>query len=148
MKFFEPTTILSRRPHAASEATIARAHTPPSTALHRPASCFALPVGGEVLVGGRKIVGSAQVRRGGAFLQHGSILLDGSQDLVAAVSRQPPAASADTTLAAVLRRPVSFVAVAQAIVAVWGDDITSTALHRPRPPSTALFLDPAWTWRR
>src|ERR1044071_5336013 len=36
VKFFEPTTILSRRPHAASEATIARAHTPPSTALHRP----------------------------------------------------------------------------------------------------------------
>ncbi|HKA59906.1 MAG TPA: hypothetical protein VKD28_14895, partial [Gemmatimonadales bacterium] len=33
-----------------------------------PASCFAMSVGGEILVGGRKLVGSAQVRRGDAFL--------------------------------------------------------------------------------
>src|SRR5213078_545783 len=39
-----------------------------------PAGCFAAPVGGEVLIGDRKVVGSAQVRRGAAFLQHGSIL--------------------------------------------------------------------------
>src|SRR5204862_4644514 len=35
-----------------------------------PAGCFAAPVGGEVLIGDRKVVGSAQVRRGAAFLQH------------------------------------------------------------------------------
>jgi lipoate-protein ligase A len=39
-------------------------------------ACFAASAGGEVLIGGRKVVGSAQVRRGSAFLQHGSILLD------------------------------------------------------------------------
>jgi len=39
----------------------------------RPASCFASSVGGEILHRGRKLVGSAQVRRGDAFLQHGSI---------------------------------------------------------------------------
>ncbi len=40
------------------------------------AYCFAAPSKYELLVGGRKICGSAQVRGGGAFLQHGSLLVD------------------------------------------------------------------------
>ena len=84
-----------------------------------PTSCFAAPVGGEVLVDGKKVVGSAQVRRGSAFLQHGSILLAGSQDPVNAVSRQPSAANGSTTLSAALGRPVGFEEVAEAIAADW-----------------------------
>src|SRR5207244_2928401 len=64
----------------------------------RRGSCFAAPVGGEVLVGGRKLVGSAQVCEGRAFLQHGSILLAGSQEVVRLVSREPGAGSRETTL--------------------------------------------------
>src|SRR6266508_3866999 len=64
----------------------------------RPNACFAETIGGEVLVGGRKVVGSAQVRRGAAFLQHGSILLDGSQDIISAVSLQPSAVTSATSL--------------------------------------------------
>ncbi|MGH7443696.1 MAG: lipoate--protein ligase family protein, partial [Longimicrobiales bacterium] len=41
--------------------------------------CFALPAGGEVVVNGRKLVGSAQRVERRTILQHGSILLDGSQ---------------------------------------------------------------------
>ena len=121
---------------------------PPSTALSRPAGCFAFSVGGEILVSGRKLVGSAQVRRGGAFLQHGSILLDGSQEIITAVSREPHAASAATTLSAELGRHVTWEDVASAVMSAWGDDLTSTALHRLTPSSTAWFSDPAWTWRR
>jgi len=121
---------------------------PPSTTLHRLNSCFATPVGGEVLVAGRKLIGSAQLRHGQAFLQHGSILLDGSQDVIRAVSCRPSAASGETTLSAVLGRPVTFDEVVDAIVRTWGEAVTSTVLHRPPPSSTALFLDPAWTWRR
>src|SRR5206468_5183091 len=99
-------------------------------------ACFAASAGGEVLVGGRKVVGSAQVRRGTAFLQHGSILLDGSQDVVRAVSHQPSAVS-ETTLAKELGRPVMFAEVADAIVASW-DEPLGPALALPRPPSTAL----------
>jgi lipoate-protein ligase A len=106
--------------------------------------CFASPVGGEVLVDGKKVIGSAQVRRGTAFLQHGSILLDGSQDVIGAVSHQPSAVSA-TSLSAVLGRPVAFNEVAEAILAAW--DTPFTVLHRP-PPSSTVFSDPAWTWRR
>jgi lipoyl(octanoyl) transferase len=109
--------------------------------------CFATPVGGEVLVNGKKVVGSAQVRHGPAFLQHGSILLDGSQDVIQAVSRQAPAASAATSLSAVLGRPVGFAEVADAIIAAWGEQLAPSALVRPRPPSSA-FASPAWTWRR
>jgi lipoate-protein ligase A len=37
--------------------------------------CFSVPSKNELLVEGRKICGSAQVRRRGGFLQHGSLLL-------------------------------------------------------------------------
>lgn len=87
----------------------------------RPASCFASSVGGEIVVNHRKLAGSAQVRRGGAFLQHGSILLDGSQEIVNAVSRQPSAAGGETTLAAILGRPVTFEELSAAIIATWGE---------------------------
>jgi len=46
-------------------------------------ACFSQPAGGEVLVYGRKVVGSAQLRRGRALLQHGSILLRDEQHRVA-----------------------------------------------------------------
>jgi len=44
--------------------------------LHRQPNCFALASECDSLVPEGKLVGSAQVRRGGALLQHGSILLD------------------------------------------------------------------------
>jgi lipoate-protein ligase A len=83
----------------------------------RPNACFAETVGGEVLAGGRKVIGSAQVRRGAAFLQHGSILLDGSDEMANA-----------TTLRHVLGRPVTFEEVATAIVRAWGEPLTDAAL--------------------
>jgi lipoate-protein ligase A len=107
--------------------------------------CFATPVGGEVLVKGKKVVGSAQVRRGTAFLQHGSILLDGSQDVINAVSRQPSAVSSATSLTAVLGRSIGFSEVAAAITGSWGTSFTT--LHPP-PPTSTVFASPDWTWRR
>lgn len=41
--------------------------------------CFLEPAEGEVVVRGRKLVGSAQARIGGAILQHGSMLLVADQ---------------------------------------------------------------------
>jgi lipoate-protein ligase A len=38
--------------------------------------CFSLPSRNELLVSGRKICGSAQMRTGGGFLQHGSLLMN------------------------------------------------------------------------
>ncbi len=47
----------------------------PSDPSAPPAFCFARTGSYEVEVGGKKLVGSAQRRQGGAFLQHGSVLL-------------------------------------------------------------------------
>jgi lipoate-protein ligase A len=41
----------------------------------RPFDCFAAAAGDEICVAGRKLVGSAQRRAGGAVLQHGSLRL-------------------------------------------------------------------------
>lgn len=46
-------------------------------ALRGNPSCFDSPSDYEILVDGRKLVGSAQMRRRHALLQHGSILLEG-----------------------------------------------------------------------
>ncbi len=40
------------------------------------ACCFSVPSRNELLVAGRKICGSAQMRTSGGFLQHGSLLMD------------------------------------------------------------------------
>lgn len=47
----------------------------PSDPSATPTFCFARTGSYEVEVGGKKLVGSAQRRQGGAFLQHGSVLL-------------------------------------------------------------------------
>ena len=111
-----------------ADATLAPHQPPPSGRVDQPASCFATPVGGEVLVAGRKLVGSAQVRRRNAFLQHGSILLDGSQEIIAAVSRKPHVAGAATTLSAELGRRIGWDEVTGALVQAWGDEVTSPNL--------------------
>jgi lipoate-protein ligase A len=87
--------------------------------------CFEAPSDYEVLVGGRKLVGSAQVRQGGVLLQHGSILLDVDVPKLVAVFRWPAGLSPEskvasltgriTSLRAVLGREVSFVEVAVAL---------------------------------
>jgi lipoate-protein ligase A len=75
-------------------------------ALRGPA-CFATTSAYELTAGGRKLAGSAQVRRGGALLQHGSILLDFDPDLHARLlPRSPGLAARVTTLRELLgRRP-------------------------------------------
>lgn len=103
----------------------------------RPTSCFAASVGGEILAQGGKLVGSAQVRRGAAFLQHGSILLDGSQEIVSAVSRQPAGVGGETTLATVLGRPVSFEELSAAIIATWGEPLRPSGRPPVRPSDLA-----------
>jgi lipoate-protein ligase A len=56
--------------------------------------CFASASRHEILAGGRKLVGSAQRRSGGAFLQHGSILLEGHGERLARLLR-PRAVAGD-----------------------------------------------------
>ena len=52
--------------------------------LRQPGSCFDTPSAFELQVGRKKVVGSAQLRRRGVLLQHGSVLLE----LCASLNRQ------------------------------------------------------------
>ena len=56
--------------------------------------CFRAPAAGEVVVEGRKLVGSAQARIDGALLQHGSIILSGDQSLLEELKLPPQNATA------------------------------------------------------
>jgi lipoate-protein ligase A len=51
----------------------------------RDSFCFSIPLRNELLAGGKKICGSAQLRSRSAFLQHGSILLDFDPEMTARV---------------------------------------------------------------
>ena len=67
-------------------ATLAPQSAPNSAATHGPV-CFDRPSAHEILLHGRKLVGSAQMRRAGALLQHGSILIEPRIDRLAACLR-------------------------------------------------------------
>jgi lipoate-protein ligase A len=118
-------------------------------------ACFASPVGGEVMVEGAKVIGSAQLQQGRAFLQHGSFLLQDTQDVIQRVTLGSPPPSADRPLAQILGRSLTFEDAIGAIVpslddwaADWnlweseGDLVELVQGHRER------FRSPAWTWRR
>jgi len=52
-------------------------------------ACFQSPARGEIVVAGRKLVGSAQARLEGVLLQHGSILLGGEQRRLGTTGSEP-----------------------------------------------------------
>jgi lipoate-protein ligase A len=81
-----------------------------------PAFCFARTGRYEIEFDGRKLVGSAQRRRGPCFLQHGSLLLGVDAPRLRALfpTTADPLASMTSLEAALGRRP-SFDAVADAL---------------------------------
>jgi len=88
----------------------------PSDPAVMPAFCFARTGSREVEVDGKKLVGSAQRRQGGAFLQHGSILLGADVGRVRLLfpGEGDPLAGM-TTLEAVLGRRPAFQEVGEAL---------------------------------
>ena len=112
-------------------------------------ACFAAPVGGEVLVGGRKVIGSAQLRQGNAFLQHGSLLLADDQDLVRELSGVRPRPDPGLPLG----RPFAFEEAAEAIRRA-ATSIGELVADSPGVDPSAIeaygarFRSPAWTWVR
>jgi lipoyl(octanoyl) transferase len=88
-------------------AAVAVARHAPNPILDTAAPCFQAPAPGEVEVAGRKLVGSAQRCERRVLLQHGSILLDGSQADVATFlyPRHRAGPAADTAAGLPQRRP-------------------------------------------
>ena len=132
----------------------ARANRAPAPGI---APCFDVPGEGELVLGHRKLVGSAQWRDETAFLQHGSILIDDDQPLAGALLRTPTAVPpAAATLRGVLGRAptVSDLATAFTDALVTLEDaeasplVVDHALERGIAGARIRFLDDHWTWRR
>ena len=118
-------------------------------------ACFASPAGGEVMVEGAKVIGSAQLQQGRAFLQHGSFLLQDSQDVIQRMTLGSPPPSVDRPLAHILGRNLSFEDAIGAIVPALNDWAADWTLWEAEGDLAELaqehrerFCSPEWTWRR
>ena len=130
--------------------------------------CFLEPAEGEVVVAGRKLVGSAQARIGGALLQHGSLLLIADQEALFAGangerrgangrggSSVPPRAR-PVTLAEVLGEIPPWERLVEAFNAGFssafgGKWVRSAMTEREVPLAAELekrYGSQGWTWRR
>jgi lipoate-protein ligase A len=120
-------------------------------------ACFASPAGGEVVTrAGLKLVGSAQVRSGAAFLQHGSVLLAAEQDVVSGVTRGEAAAPAAAGLGALIGTGATWTAVAAAVSRAaarrWAapekPGVVAQTVRSRAESLHGRYADDDWTWRR
>jgi lipoate-protein ligase A len=129
--------------------------------------CFDHPSAGELVVGSRKLVGSAQWRSGSAMLQHGSILIDDDQSMLPSLMEGPSAPESFSPITprhvmpsvATLREVLGYAppleAVAAALFATVQERCTDsrahavdTALLEAAQPFLARYSSDGWTWRR
>jgi lipoate-protein ligase A len=129
-----------------------------------PGACFALPAAGEVVCGGRKLVGSAQRREGDALLQHGSILLAGDQSALTRLRVDDaergrvdvPSSPGSTTVADVLGRALPAADLVPPLLAGFGAFLGTRLAPAPIDSGErrrvraleARFRSDEWTWRR
>lgn len=105
--------------------------------------CFQVPSTYEITVAGKKLVGSAQVRRQGVVLQHGTLPLAGDVaricDVLAAHPDRARVLSRATTVEGVLGRAVSFREAAGAMARGF-----AAALNVDLTPGDLLPEERAW----
>ena len=147
----------------------ATAKPPDASAHSEPAGpvCFAQPSHYEILVDNRKLIGSAQLRRKGVMLQHGTLPIGGDVARVCDALRFESAAARDKhrartrqralTLSQALGRSPAWDEVADALEAGFADalglDIQPGALSAEEEDDAAAlvrdqFGNPAWTGKR
>ena len=124
---------------------------PPSAA-----PCFERPAAGELVVDGRKLVGSAQWRDQGALLQHGSILIEDDQPLVSKLGDEVSSPAPAATLSAALGRIPSSNEVASTLFDAVRElecptaDVVETDAELETSTRRLIdrYVDDCWTWRR
>ncbi len=131
----------------------ALAASPPRLPGLAAGACFDVPVGGEVLLEGRKVIGSAQAVIGAGLLQHGAVARE-DRSVRLAPFRTSGGRGVQPDGNARILPPVSD--LADMILARWADDgaVTLedpeliTELRSATDGHLDHFSDPAWTWRR
>ena len=119
--------------------------------------CFQVPAPGEVTTMGRKIVGSAQVRLGGALLQHGSAILRGDQEAVVRLAGgqgdPAPPATVEESLPEAVDDDAVTAALAQglrlALGGSWAEgEYRSWEIEAAARLAMDRYATDDWTWRR
>jgi lipoyl(octanoyl) transferase len=139
---------LGAAPHLAPRST-------PTLGVHS-GPCFAAPVGGEVLIDGLKVVGSAQLRQGEAFLQHGSVLLDDDQSVARELAGLSHWDATEAPLSRLVGRQVTFAEAAGAIAASARETLSGLGEATSLPDAAMAgiarhaerFRSTEWTWQR
>jgi lipoate-protein ligase A len=103
--------------------------------------CFQVPSTYEITVGSKKLIGSAQVRRGGVVLQHGTLPLVGDIARICDVlaSHPNPIRDRAATVESVVGRAVSFDEAAEAMARGF-----ASALDLELAPGDLLLQERAW----
>jgi lipoate-protein ligase A len=114
--------------------------------------CFQRAAPGELEVGGRKLVGSAQARirgsSGDVLLQHGSILIDDDQGLLAEMGI-PGDAGEPATLRELLARPLAEGELEGALLEAFGACASEPVPASPRERELEVwYRSEGWSWRR
>ncbi len=126
-----------------------QAATPPLDA----GACFAQAVGGEIMLSGRKLIGSAQLRMGSAFLQHGSILLQDEQEVVRDVTtgarprRRVPSNTAPWARASDIAEAIATQAQRR-WSGSWKPLADHAAILSGASTHSSRFQSSSWTWAR
>lgn len=127
-------------------------------------ACFRDPLPGEIVADGRKLVGSAQWRREGALLQHGSILLEAEQEVaerlrtgggekgVGPEAARPPEVGLAELLGQEPGAEEVAAALAEGFREVLGVEVRASSLspeeERRAEELEVRYRDEEWTWRR
>lgn len=146
----DPPTEAQQRPPAAEGDRAARG---------RPPDCFAVAGAYEVAVMGRKLIGSAQLRRGGAALQHGTVRLHADAGHAAPYLRAAPDAvrcAPPVSLSECTGRAVGFGEVVEALVTAFADaldtrvqrDEIAASEQQHAAKLASRYASRAWTVRR
>ncbi len=134
------------------------ADSPGQATLPTNMPCFATPARGELVTGGRKLVGSAQWSHQGVLLQHGSILIEDDQPIIASLSLGSSAEVPMThaaTLASALGRTPTVAEIASALFDSVREleDQNAASLDESEVEELTFaelprFENELWTWRR
>lgn len=121
-------------------------------------ACFRDPLPGEVVAGGRKLIGSAQWRDGEALLQHGSLLLHNDQSVVEElrIGGPGPVEVPAAGLADVLDPLPDRTDIEDALIGSFARELEleatradlSAAEVRDARSIQDKYVDATWTWRR
>ncbi len=128
--------------------------------------CFQVPSAYEITVSGRKIIGSAQVRRRGTVLQHGSLPLSGDITRICTVLRFEDELSRSqaveflqnraTTVEELLGSSIDWQQVANAVIQGFRealdleldlDSLSDSEISRANKLISSRYTDPDWTER-